>query len=257
MCAPEDVDSSGALAWAEAIPRAPNGRMRAWLDVEADAAAGVPRSMLWTASLVLLRHLEAEHAPGHWRGKRVLELGAGMGHLSVGLSRLGATVDATEAGGSNSTGDGLAALAAWSRRLLAERDGGGVAVGDDGRLSAGLAAHGGTLCTRELWWGSGDGLSRDFEEGYDVVVLSELVFEEELHGALVDTLGRALQPGAVAYCVFCDRPFSQLFFVELADAEGPPYEVEAVEPRELLGMDTEHEELHLHRFTRPPKATTA
>ena len=47
MCTPEDVDISGALAWAEAIPRAPNGRMRAWLDVEADAAAGVPRSMLW------------------------------------------------------------------------------------------------------------------------------------------------------------------------------------------------------------------
>jgi hypothetical protein len=38
-----------------------------------------------------------------------------------------------------------------------------------------------------------------------VVILSELVYDEELHGELLHTLGRALRPGALAYSVFCDR----------------------------------------------------
>ena len=137
------ADLSGALAWARAVPR-PAGRMRAWLDVE--PVDGRPESMLWTASLVLLRHLETEHPAAYWRGKRVLELGAGMGHLAVGLARLGAHVTATEAGYS-----GLGVLQAWSTHLLKERAGGGEPAGD-GALSAGCDAHGGTLSTRELWW---------------------------------------------------------------------------------------------------------
>ena len=137
------ADLSGALAWASAVPR-PAGRMRAWLDVE--PVDGRPESMLWTASLVLLRHLETEHPAAYWRGKRVLELGAGMGHLAVGLARLGAHVTATEAGYS-----GLGVLQAWSTHLLKERAGGGEPTGD-GALSAGCDAQGGTLSTRELWW---------------------------------------------------------------------------------------------------------
>ena len=198
------ADLSGALAWASAVPR-PAGRMRAWLDVE--PVDGRPESMLWTASLVLLRHLETEHPAAYWRGKRVLELGAGMGHLAVGLARLGAQVTATEAGYS-----GLGVLQAWSTHLLKERAGGGEPAGD-GALSAGCDAHGGTLSTRELWWeaasnpnpsphphphpnpnprwvapsnpepsptpspyrhprwGARDGLSDSFEEGYDVTRL--------------------------------------------------------------------------------------
>ena len=202
------ADLSGALAWARAVPR-PAGRMRAWLDVE--PVDGRPESMLWTASLVLLRHLETEHPAAYWRGKRVLELGAGMGHLAVGLARLGAHVTATEAGYS-----GLGVLQAWSTHLLKERAGGGEPAGD-GALSAGCDAHGGTLSTRELWWeaasnpnpnphpnpnpnphpnpnpklvapsnpnpspnrnpnrhprwGARDGLSESFEEGFDVTRL--------------------------------------------------------------------------------------
>ena len=189
------ADLSGALAWASAVPQ-PAGRMRAWLDVE--PVDGRPESMLWTASLVLLRHLETEHPAAYWRGKRVLELGAGMGHLAVGLARLGAQVTATEAGYS-----GLGVLQAWSTHLLKERAGGGEA--GDGALSAGGDAHGGTVTTRELWWGARDGLSESFEEGFDVIILSELVYDEDLHEELLQTLGRALRPGAVAYSGFCDR----------------------------------------------------
>ena len=221
------ADLSGALAWASAVPQ-PAGRMRAWLDVE--PVDGRPESMLWTASLVLLRHLETEHPAAYWRGKRVLELGAGMGHLAVGLARLGAQVTATEAGYS-----GLGVLQAWSTHLLKERAGGGEASGD-GALSAGCDAHGGTVSTQELWWGARDGLSESFEEGFDVIILddltlspdptlttgpnpdpdldpnpnqviilSELVYDEDLHEELLQTLGRALRPGAVAYSGFCDR----------------------------------------------------
>ena len=190
------ADLSGALAWARAVPQ-PAGRMRAWLDVE--AVDGRPESMLWTASLVLLRHLETEHPAAYWRGKRVLELGAGMGHLAVGLARLGAQVTATEAGYS-----GLGVLQAWSTHLLKEQAGGGEPAGD-GALSAGGDAHGGTVTTRELWWGARDGLSESFEEGFDVIILSELVYDEDLHEELLQTLGRALRPGAVAYSGFCDR----------------------------------------------------
>lgn len=43
--------------------------------------------VLWNASLVLLNHLI--EAPVALRGKRVLELGSGLGHLAVGLARCG------------------------------------------------------------------------------------------------------------------------------------------------------------------------
>ena len=35
--ATDRLDLSGALAWADAVPRAPNGLMRSWLDVAATA----------------------------------------------------------------------------------------------------------------------------------------------------------------------------------------------------------------------------
>ena len=238
------ADQSGALAWASAVPRAAGRRMRAWLDVE--PVDGRPESMLWTASLVLLRHLEVEQPAGYWCGKRVLELGAGMGHLAVGLARMGAHVTATEAGYS-----GVDVLQAWSTHLLKERAGGGEPAGD-GALSAGRDAHGGTVRTQELWWGARDGLSTTFEEGFNVVILSELVYDEDLHEELLLTLGRALRPGAVAYSGFCDRPWSFNFFVLLAEADvRPGFAVEEVEPRELLELDIETESLHLHVITRP------
>lgn len=41
--------------------------------------------VLWNASLVLLNFLIEKH--GSLKGKRVLELGSGLGHLAVGLAR--------------------------------------------------------------------------------------------------------------------------------------------------------------------------
>ena len=106
--------------------------------------------------------------------------------------------------------------------------------------------------THELWWGERNGLSATFAENYDAAILSELVYDEELHAELVATLSRALRPGAVAHSVFCDRPWSFNFFVQLAEAGAvPPFVVSEVEPSERLELDTEAESLHLHIITRP------
>ena len=82
------------------------------------------------------------------------------------------------------------------------------------------------------------------------------MYDEELHAELVATLGRALRPGAVAHSVFCDRPWSFNFFVQLAEAGAvPPFVVSEVEPSERLELDTEAESLHLHVIARPvPRA---
>ena len=232
---------SDALEWARGATR-PDGVLPAF--VELDGGLGGPSKMddavLWPASLVLLRHVERME----WRGKRVLELGAGAGHLSVGLARLGARVTATEGP------KGMDALSRWSKRLLSEWPGGGAPLqGEPERLSAG-GACGGSLRLRQLWWGSDCGI--ETEEPFDVVLLSEVVYDEDCHEALLQTLALALRPGAHAWSVYCDRPFSMNFFLLLHDAG---FGVEQVEPEELCGLDPE-QELHMHRIT-PPAATAA
>lgn len=133
--------------------------------------------IVWPACLVLLRHLEDMDwcankrgcplcicDPSHprRRGKRVLELGSGTGHLAVGLARLGAHVTATEGPGNN-----MAALKSWSGQLLREHVGGGQPLCTDPiRLSTGNSL-GGTLELRELWWG--EDFQLDAQGPFDVV----------------------------------------------------------------------------------------
>ena len=52
--------------------------------------------LLWNASIVLKTYLE-DKARSEFSGAHVLELGAGAGHLSLALSRMGAHVTSTEA----------------------------------------------------------------------------------------------------------------------------------------------------------------
>ena len=142
---------SGVIKWAEEF--CINGSMRSWIDLDPDLCGGT-EGMLWTASLVLLHHLETTKPAGWWRGKRVLECGSGTGHLAVGLGRLGAHVVATESAESHngSLSSGYVTMTNWTRTLLSEREGGGQPVaeiavdGDDGPLSAGSA--GGTVEVR-------------------------------------------------------------------------------------------------------------
>ncbi len=53
-------------------------------------------TILWTASLILLKHLQRPELRQQLRGKRVLELGSGLGHLGLGMAALGAHVTCTE-----------------------------------------------------------------------------------------------------------------------------------------------------------------
>ena len=115
-------DVSGAVAWAAEC--CINGKMRAWIDLPTlpNVAAGECDGMLWTASLILLRHLEVSLPVGWWRGKRVLEFGSGTGHLAVGLATLGASVTATESNHEMAGGQaGYDSMVAWTTHLLASR----------------------------------------------------------------------------------------------------------------------------------------
>ena len=238
MCAPpliamavtsatSPAEVSGATSWA--LEHCNNGTMRSWIDLDSSCTGGVD-GMLWTASLILLRHLEIAHPVGWWSGKRVLELGSGSGHMAVGLSKLGASVIATE----SANGTGFDSMVAWTTYLLGTRE-----------ASVGLG--GGSVEFRSLHW------STDVEPadwgGFDVVILSELYYDPDLHEVLLHTLRSVLRPGMVAYSIFCDRPFSLGFLTMLHD-DGT-FLVTPIEPKEHFQLH-EEEIVYTHEFARVP-----
>lgn len=219
------AEVSGATSWA--LEHCVNGVMRSWIDLDSSCTGGVD-GMLWTASLILLRHLEITHPVGWWRGKRVLELGSGSGHMAVGLSKLGASVIATE----SAKGTGFDSMVAWTTYLLGTRE-----------ASVGLG--GGSVEFRSLHW------STDVEPAdwgsFDVVILSELYYDPDLHEVLLHTLRSVLRPGMVAYSIFCDRPFSLGFLTMLHD-DGT-FLVTPIEPKQHFHLH-EEEIVYTHEFAR-------
>jgi len=225
------ADVSGALAWARNC-LAGNTEMRAWVDL--DAITEQP--MLWTASLLLLHHLEANSTVDDWDGRRILELGSGAGHLAVGMARLGAHVVATESGECGT----FEPMRASTQHLLAERAGGGepsssgscAGHGESAALSAGSSS--GTVAFRKLHWGLDDLPPAEWK-GFDVILLSELTFEPDLHEALLGVLRHVLMPGMVAYSIFVDRPFSLNFMIMLDD-DGS-FDTEEIEMANMLELE--------------------
>ena len=260
---PPSATSSSAEAWAAECTV--NGVMRSW--IELDATLSGCEGLLWTASLILLRHLEVSQPQGWWRGKRVLECGSGTGHLAVGLARLGAHVVATESAESHngSLSSGFVTLTSWAQKLLRDWPGGGTIVeGHQGAeqdptqpggpaLAAGDDAHGGSVQFRKLHWGLDD-VPPNSWEGFDVLILAELYFDPELHEPLLETLTRILQPGMVCYSIFVDRPFSMGFLVMLDD-EGS-FDVEQIEPAQTFAL-MEDDIVHTHVIRRRPPASTS
>ena len=122
-----EEDVSGAIAWARECNH--NGEMRSW--IELDPAKYGCEGILWTASLILLRHLEVTQPAGWWRGRRVLEFGSGTGHMAVGLARLGAHVVATESAESHngSLSSCYVNMVRFTTQLLQSRPGGGQEAG--------------------------------------------------------------------------------------------------------------------------------
>ena len=255
-------DASGAVSWAADFNV--NGSMRSWIDLDPDLAGGC-EGMLWTASLVLLRHLETTKPDGWWRGRRVLECSSGTGHLAVGLARLGAHVVATESAESHNgaLSSGFQTMTAWTSKLLLERPGGGqaltgAALSDwqalhrqaempcDADLPLSAGSSGGTVQFRKLHWGLDDMAPRAWD-GFELLILSELYFDPDLHEALLGTLTRILQPGMTCFSIFVDRPFSLGFLVMLED-EGS-FEVEELAIDQTFGMQ-EDDVIYAHVIKR-------
>mmetsp|Transcript_122651 Transcript_122651/g.308369 ORF Transcript_122651/g.308369 Transcript_122651/m.308369 type:complete len:260 (-) Transcript_122651:111-890(-) len=188
-------------------------------------------TFIWNASLVLLRYLQAPERVARLRGRRVLELGSGLGHLGHGLARLGAHVTCTE------RGKILPELQASLRGLDREHGPAGT--------------NGGSLRAVELSWGE-----EGFEESvlaaevdtqpFDFVISAELVFLEETHDLLLWTWQKVCRPETVIFSVFINRPFSWNFFAKLHDLD--IFEVDQIEEErdfDPCGL----EEIHMHKVT--------
>jgi predicted nicotinamide N-methyase len=188
--------------------------------------------ILWKASLVLLNYIEKK-ALDTVRGKKVLELGSGAGHLAISLYRLGAQITCTE------------------RRFNGNYD----------RLCAAVEAErlnqidGASITACELEWGS-EAFSKSElaaqAENFDVIIMSELIYEPDSHDLLIETLQKVCTRDTLIYSIFCDRPFSFMFFVKMHDAGG--FAVEAIPDSEidLLGMQPDAQ-VCMHRITVAPE----
>ena len=188
------ADVSGAQQWAAACTV--NGSMRCWVELDGHASVGHHSFnsketqavdevdvVLWTASLVLLHHLEA-HAAVDWRGLRVLDLSSGSGHLAVGLSRLGAHVTASACSPKHDR-NAWRALNLWLPFLIRERPG-GPCPSADASPPYGSGELGGTVALREINWGEEEESLAAAD--HDVLILSELTaLGEDLQTQLLKT----------------------------------------------------------------------
>ena len=164
--------------------------------------------ILWKASLVLLYFLERKV---DLRGKKVLEISSGEGHLAWALQQCGAHVTATEHGGQE---------VEKLMRNVESRKG-----EEDNR---------GSIRVVPLTWGvdAWDKSPLAAEEAdYDYIVMSELVFETDLHDELLWSMRRLCSPKTVVYHIFLDRPFSFMFFAKVDDTH--EFEVEAVAEEDM------------------------
>jgi hypothetical protein len=256
------ADVSGARQWAAAC--AVNGSMRCWVELDGHASVGHHSFnsketqavdevdvVLWTASLVLLHHLEA-HAAVDWRGLRVLDLSSGSGHLAVGLSRLGAHVTASACSPKHDR-NAWRALNIWLPFLIRERPG-GQCPSADASPPYGSGELGGTVALRQINWGEEEESLAAAD--HDVLVLSELTaLGEELQTQLLKTVCRLLGPTTVAYSIFGDHgAFCQGFNWLLT--WDPSFEIEEIEVVDRLGTH-EDETLYMYKITRPTPGLTA
>eukprot|EP00747_Dinoflagellata_sp_TGD_P178619 gnl/TRDRNA2_/TRDRNA2_27883_c0_seq1.p1 gnl/TRDRNA2_/TRDRNA2_27883_c0~~gnl/TRDRNA2_/TRDRNA2_27883_c0_seq1.p1 ORF type:complete len:252 (+),score=45.51 gnl/TRDRNA2_/TRDRNA2_27883_c0_seq1:123-878(+) len=201
---------------------------------------------IWNASRALLWYLQAPETHPSLRGKRVLELGSGLGHLGYGIARLGAHVTCTE------QAKGVPILEASLAEL--QKQHGAVGVGGAADIEVAPSESGvpmGSLRCLELEWGeqgvAGCPLAAE-NASFDFIISSELVYLEETHDLLVWTLQRFCAPHTVVYSVFINRPFSWAFFAKMHDTN--LFEVEQLE--EDVFNPCGLEECYAHRVTRKP-----
>ncbi|CAD7936425.1 unnamed protein product [Amoebophrya sp. A25] len=211
---------------------------------------GSDQGQLWNASVVLLRYLDkmAASTPGFsWEGKRILELGSGLGHLAFALAERGANVYCTEQ--PKCCGMLAASLLRQNERRfvvhlpsvtpikwgdqtalrelledIEEED-------DDNAKTLDFV-----LCSElfydenahedliSCWWQIAEHFSkpRSYMRGCDIIEEHERVLREEREGPPQTDLerersGNHFSCPVVFYSVFVNRPFSWNFFAKLDD----------------------------------------
>jgi predicted nicotinamide N-methyase len=127
---------------------------------------------VWDSGLVLSSWLEDRH--GDWlQGKRVLELGAGVGLLGLCCAHLGAEVTIT---------DGAESLTELMQRNVA-------------RNRVAIEARGGSARVAMLEWGSGEDILAVSRHGpFDAIVGSDLCYDTHIHSFLADTIDALAGP---------------------------------------------------------------
>ncbi|GAX76608.1 hypothetical protein CEUSTIGMA_g4054.t1 [Chlamydomonas eustigma] len=228
-------------------------------------------TMLWNASLVLLNYI-CEHEDS-LKGKRVLELGSGLGHLAVGLCRVGALVTCTErpkelidltASVQKQLSDVRLKLeqqmtapetcTASSIRIHSKN----YDCPSDQETSQHLASSStscsmGSVDAVALEWGEEafcrSPLAREEVAPFDAIILAEVVYNTSYHQDLLWTIQKFSHPDIVIYSVMVDRPFSFMFFAQLHDLG--LYDVEPITEYDSLGMDKNM--VHMHRITMKKK----
>jgi len=194
---------------------------------------------LWDCALLLASFLAERPAEKGVAGGRVLELGSGLGLLSLVAARLGAEVVATE----------RPIALPLLRRNAAEN---GLL------LEEGAPASGGRIRVEELSWGSR--LPSWADAGFAAVVASDVVFPNNVDdacGPLVETLCATVLPGVRCWLAYEPRaeakgPATDKAFLE---ALAPHFDVRRVPAAEL--PPDAPEDLWILGLTRREEAAAA
>jgi len=151
---------------------------------------------VWDASIVWAKYVEKQSArrgefvPSKTRGKRVLELGAGMGLGGLAMCALGCDVVLTD------RAEVLELLQNNVDRNLPNRSPGTATSSD---FSSGKE-HFGTAIVRPLHWGNAEEL-RALDPPFEYVLCTDCVYQEGLCRPLVDTLASATSSRSKVFVV--------------------------------------------------------
>lgn len=149
---------------------APRGALRAEDRGPAEERRPAYWARLWPGGVVLAQLLAARH---DLRGRRVIELGCGLGTAGIAAGRAGAVVTLTD--------------------------------GDEGALAfaAENAVENGVVATvRRLVW---DRIPEALAEQFDVALAAEGVYESDQVTPLLGTIATLLRPGGEAWLAHPDR----------------------------------------------------
>lgn len=142
-------------------------------------------SCIWDASLVLASYFAnpKRFSSDFWRGKRVLELGAGCGVTGIVMAHLGANVVLTE-------------LADELKLLQKNVDQNPIIATSDNSTENGK--HVGSVTTKEYFWGSDPS---HLEGPFDIVIAADCVYELQLFDMLAKACSDVCSKDTKAY--FC------------------------------------------------------